>query len=380
MIQSNGNIWVTAGDSVYRYLGNRSWLTYQDEDGLNASRVFDIYEDSQNRIWTATSNGVFIFNKGYDRFAPQTYVLSDKNANEYTPNSTISFSFIGDDPNYQTPKERLLYSYRINQNSWSPYSQDTYFTTTGLEDGEYVFEVRSIDSAGNIDPTPYQFQFTVVKEWYSHFSFYVLLFIIFLLIVVLIVLMIRYHKRLYDQAVKDHLTQLFNRSYFDQILENEFSRSKRYSKDMSLLLIDIDHFKSINDKFGHDVGDYVIAETAKRMNNMIRDIDTISRWGGEEFLTLLPETDVDRAANIAERLRMKIHLDPYLIGKHTLNISISIGVAAYAEGVETVDEILKRADEALYTAKDNGRNRVEVYQQDNAKQPGLETITSAVQV
>ncbi|HIE59298.1 MAG TPA: GGDEF domain-containing protein [Hydrogenothermaceae bacterium] len=152
------------------------------------------------------------------------------------------------------------------------------------------------------------------------------------------------------------LTGLFNKGKFNKVLKKEVERAKRYKRPLSLIIFDIDHFKRINDTYGHKVGDEVLKELAKIIKSVIRKADFVARWGGEEFVILAPETDLDGALNLAEKLRQTVEKHQFPTVK---NVTISLGVAQYIDG-ETPEEFIIRADMALYKAKENGRNRVEV--------------------
>jgi len=163
-------------------------------------------------------------------------------------------------------------------------------------------------------------------------------------------------KLLEKKAYYDKLTQIFNRTKFDDLLEYEVKRNHRYNSNLSLILFDIDHFKSVNDTYGHMVGDEVLKTIAKVVKEKIRETDIFARWGGEEFVILMPQTDIDNAITIAEYIRelleSTVHKD---VGKSTC----SFGLTSLKEN-DRIEEFLERADDALYKAKKNGRNRVEI--------------------
>lgn len=161
-------------------------------------------------------------------------------------------------------------------------------------------------------------------------------------------------ERLETISVTDHLTQIYNRVKFTSVLESETERARRYALELSLIMFDIDHFKRVNDTHGHDKGDIVLVETAKRVKKEIRTTDIFARWGGEEFMLLLPNTDEDSAYLLAERIRKAICLSPIT---DKISISSSFGVTYYKQS-DNADEFVKRADVALYEAKESGRNRV----------------------
>lgn len=163
-------------------------------------------------------------------------------------------------------------------------------------------------------------------------------------------------EKLERLAMYDNLTGVYNRNKFNEILKYETNMSKRYKTPLSLIMFDLDHFKKVNDEYGHDLGDEVLRMIAKIVLNNIRLTDTFARWGGEEFFLILPKTDIDKAKNIAEGLRVKIESANFKeIGK----ITCSFGVTSLREN-EDEKELIKRADEAMYLAKKKGRNRVEV--------------------
>ena len=177
----------------------------------------------------------------------------------------------------------------------------------------------------------------------------------------------RYGERLRDNvqqsiemAITDGLTGLHNRRYMESHLGALVEQAAARGKPLSLLVLDIDYFKSINDGFGHDAGDDVLREFATRVRKSIRGIDLACRYGGEEFVVVMPETDMAVAAVVAERIRRRIAGEPFQInqGATSLDVTISIGIAALATADDSAATILKRADQALYRAKRDGRNRV----------------------
>lgn len=155
-------------------------------------------------------------------------------------------------------------------------------------------------------------------------------------------------------ATRDQLTKIANRFSFDEIFEHSIALAKRYEKVFSILLVDIDHFKKINDEYGHLVGDEVLKSFSGLLKQQIRDSDIVARWGGEEFMILLPNTPLVSAVKMAEALCHRIEIHPF---EQVNNVTCSIGVAEYTIGEEG-DSLLSRVDEKLYLAKNNGRNQV----------------------
>lgn len=166
-------------------------------------------------------------------------------------------------------------------------------------------------------------------------------------------------KDLIKNALVDQLTGISNRRHFFLAAEAEFERYRRYKRSFSLLMLDLDHFKHVNDQFGHPIGDKVLKDIAAIINHCKRDTDVFGRIGGEEFALLLPETSLSGATDIAVRLRRACH-SIALPNSSSQRITVSIGVTQSRSCDATFDEILSRADETLYRAKNNGRDRVEV--------------------
>ncbi len=163
-------------------------------------------------------------------------------------------------------------------------------------------------------------------------------------------------EKLIQLATIDPLTSIPNRRKFDEVLEYEMNRDARYKNELSLVFCDLDYFKKINDEHGHKIGDDVLKAFTRVVSDNIRKTDVVARWGGEEFALLLPETSIMIAASTAEKLRRETERFDF---PHVGHISASFGVTQYIEG-DTEASLINRADDALYKAKKNGRNRVEM--------------------
>jgi two-component system, cell cycle response regulator len=164
-------------------------------------------------------------------------------------------------------------------------------------------------------------------------------------------------------SITDPLTGCFNRSHLNERLPQEISRSKRYSRPLSIILADIDHFKQVNDRYGHQVGDEILKSFAQCLVSQFRKkIDWVVRYGGEEFLIVLPETGAAGACNLAERLRQTVEMRTFQAGESSLKITASFGAACcvFSQGGHswTTDQLINQADEQLYRSKKEGRNRV----------------------
>ncbi|NQU74051.1 MAG: sensor domain-containing diguanylate cyclase [Candidatus Omnitrophica bacterium] len=169
---------------------------------------------------------------------------------------------------------------------------------------------------------------------------------------------VRLYEKVQKLAITDGLTGVFVRRYFLEMLKEEFERSLRHQFKLSFIMIDLDRFKECNDTFGHLVGDVVLREVAKVLKQNVREIDLLGRYGGEEFSLLLPETDKDSAALVAERLRWAVADQTFKAYDEMLKITISAGISTFPDDGSTGMDLIEAADEALYKAKTQGRNRV----------------------
>ena len=166
-------------------------------------------------------------------------------------------------------------------------------------------------------------------------------------------------EELRDQATKDFLTRIWNRSSILDILQRELARGGRENRPVGVVLADLDHFKSINDTYGHFAGDAVLREFARRMQNTMRSYDAIGRYGGEEFLIVLPGCDEVCTSAQAERMRRALDVAPMAINEEERMVTCSFGATCWRPGMDPSSDLLIRtADDALYAAKNHGRNRV----------------------
>lgn len=169
------------------------------------------------------------------------------------------------------------------------------------------------------------------------------------------------------ETTHDNLTTLFNRYYFDEVLEQTVSSAKRYNTDISLLFLDIDNFKDVNDTYGHTFGDTTLQKVAAIIKEEKRDSDIAARYGGEEFVLLMPHTESMNAYILAERIRQKIEEILFETDGKTFSVTISGGLASYPQNAKNSSELLHNADSALYLAKGAGKNLISMYKQENRR-------------
>lgn len=172
-----------------------------------------------------------------------------------------------------------------------------------------------------------------------------------------------YNAKVEEMAKKDPLTNLFNYRYFNERLEHEIEWAVNYHKPLSIVMIDIDHFKVFNDTYGHPAGDKALQTAASVFMEKVRDRDLVARYGGEEFLILLPDTDITEAVQCAERIRNAISATKIRVDKEKTDvyITISSGVASLSKNSPSAPELIRNADKALYQAKAGGRNKVQIF-------------------
>jgi diguanylate cyclase (GGDEF)-like protein len=167
------------------------------------------------------------------------------------------------------------------------------------------------------------------------------------------------NKRLRKLSITDGLTELYNHRHVHQLLREEFERSHRTGEPVAVTMIDLDRFKAVNDTYGHPTGDVILYETARILRETAREIDMVGRYGGEEFIAILPNTSEEEAAAFAERVRQAVEAHVYRDEANEIHMTCSAGVASLpSPGVDSPESLLKKADDALYAAKESGRNRV----------------------
>jgi diguanylate cyclase (GGDEF)-like protein len=176
------------------------------------------------------------------------------------------------------------------------------------------------------------------------------------------------NAQLYEQAITDGMTKLYLHKYFKQRLYDEIKRAARFKRSLALIMVDIDHFKSLNDNFGHQAGDEVLKHVAQILRRAVRTHDLPVRYGGEEFALVLPETDMIGAVAVAERVRKSIDTDYLEVYGVVHKISASFGVSVFPDCADDMDSLIKAADVALYWSKEHGRNQVTAAPSKNARE------------
>lgn len=167
-----------------------------------------------------------------------------------------------------------------------------------------------------------------------------------------------YHEEIYRMAIYDGLTQIHNRRYFEEFTEREMSRSRRHGSALSLIIFDIDHFKEINDQYGHLMGDHVLRELAARIRRRVRREELFARYAGDEFVIVLPETNPENAKRFGETLRSMIADKVFAFEGREVSVTVSVGVGQFRSSMRRPAELVAIADAALYRAKEKGRNQV----------------------
>lgn len=167
-----------------------------------------------------------------------------------------------------------------------------------------------------------------------------------------------YEAKLIEMNTRDALTGVYNRRYFESRLKEEFDRHKRYCRPLCMIILDIDHFKKINDTYGHQAGDSILKDLASHVMERIRQVDIFARYGGEEFCLILPETRMTSGEALAELLRKEIKKKAFVFKEQKIKMTVSQGISEISDTVDSADLLLKKADDALYEAKRTGRNKV----------------------
>ncbi len=193
-----------------------------------------------------------------------------------------------------------------------------------------------------------------MRQYYRLLLVFISLF--FLLLFFAAVLLAASSGRLEKMATRDRLTGAYNRHFFAEVAANELKKAARNKTPLSLIMFDVDHFKTINDTYGHHLGDMILKKIVATVREHIRSYDAFARWGGDEFVLLLPDTPAAKARELAERLRNAVAEQNYFSAE---GVSVSIGVSQIENYGDSIEAVVEKADRNMYTAKQRGRNRVE---------------------
>jgi diguanylate cyclase (GGDEF)-like protein len=169
------------------------------------------------------------------------------------------------------------------------------------------------------------------------------------------------NEQLFLHSTIDPLTNTYSRRYFTELFSKELTKSKRHPSPLCCIIFDIDHFKKVNDNYGHLAGDYILKSVSKIIHREIRNEDIFGRYGGDEFVIVLPAINLNNAEIVAEKIRKSIHNETFVFDTINIKITLSIGISAVDDSIDTIEAAIENSDSALYLAKGNGRNRVEVY-------------------
>lgn len=386
-----GRLWASTDRGVSEMESGR-WRRYDTEDGLIWDDGDDLalHVDREDNVWIGTSGGLSRYSAPRNPIPdspPQTVITSIKGGGQefqvdehpvlHHAQSSILIRFSSLDYASEA-RTRFRFRLRGYEDAWNETSErDVHYA--GLHAGRYVFEVMAAGPNGAWSPVPAQFSFTVKPPWWLSWWF-----IAFCLGAALLLArtlwnfrergllaqksllerqvadrtaeLIESHRHLKEIAYHDMLTSLPNRRMFTEQLRTRLSLAHRHGESFGLLLVDLDHFKQVNDLFGHDAGDAVLAETAARLRAALRDSDCAARLGGDEFgILLVSAQDKDGIEVVSKRLIESISVGMFFKGAK-LEIGCSVGAAVFPDSSDTEEGLYKAADLALYDAKRKGPN------------------------
>jgi diguanylate cyclase (GGDEF)-like protein len=357
----SGTVWAASSSGVFRgFSRERDWIPNDEADGLPTATTQSMIEASDGRIWVATSRGPAVYRPNTDLDAPRAIVSAEQNSSETTSSASFRIIFSGEDRWNQTPADLLLFSQRLDGRAWTPLAPGTIAAFHGIAAGKHDFEVLAADRQGNVARTPARFSFTVMAPWYRTGGFLALAAAGLTVIAYLAWVAICQVRQLQKMAARDSLTGAWNRRAIFELLSVEVARSQREARSLAVIMADLDGFKEINDRHGHPAGDLVLTESARRLQSCLRISDGMGRYGGEEFLIVMPGCDRQTAIRRAEELRRAVEGRAIPFGSGELKVTCSFGINWTPDGSCDRDQLLRFADAALYRAKRGGRNRIEM--------------------
>ncbi|MEP6715621.1 MAG: diguanylate cyclase [Terriglobia bacterium] len=371
----DGWTWIASGAGIYRYRSGQ-WITNTVEDGLPSSAAYNVFCDRTGRVWAGTLRGLSLLHPEADTDPPLTKISEDKNLLETPPSGEVRLVFGGIDKWQYTAPERLKFSSRIDKSSWSSFESGQVRSFKNLASGAHDFEVRAMDRNGNIDPHGAEFRFAVLLPWYRQSFFLVLISLAALAIGVLSRLTRTHHQRLIFQGTHDSLTQLANRGAADASLDQALVKARKEGTCVAVIAIDLDRFKPINDKLGHEFGDRFLQEIGRRLRSCVRKQDTLARVGGDEFTIIMPDLNsLAEAEAVAARI-VSSFARPCQIEAHELVSSASIGISFYPDHGRDAACLRRAADIAMYHGK---AMRMDQYVVFSAQLPQLDqALTSSL--
>ncbi|MBB6147261.1 diguanylate cyclase (GGDEF)-like protein [Silvibacterium bohemicum] len=412
-----GNLWMTCNNGIFRvtkkeltdYAEGRTRsihsVVYGSADGLrepecNFAAYPAVWKGSSGRLWFATVGGVASINPDHmPRLVAEPQIHIERvllNQNPVPSKAEAIVGIGGDDlevqftaPEFSDPA-RMQFRYRLDRfdRDWVYVAgrREAYYTK--LPPGRYTFQVQAANGSESWSPNSAVLSFVLRPHYWQTTWFKAVCTLVFLLLCIVLA-KLRFHylearnrdlenrvnlrtqelqeaikvaeaatEALHEQATKDSLTKLWNRHAIFELLDKEIQRSSRESSHLCVLMVDVDHFKVINDMYGHLTGDAVLQQVAERVTKHARPYDSIGRYGGEELLIALPRCTLPDGLRRAEEFRHAIAAQPFLVGPYVIQVTCSIGVAV-SEGDATVEAMIAEADSALYQAKRSGRNCVQ---------------------
>lgn len=371
-----GGIWIGGNEAVAHYNGN-IWRSYTTDDGLlwDDTDRHAFFADQDGSIWIGTSDGISHFQQPAvsQQPAPLPLPIVEASVGKQPVDLGGTSAFRWNDSTLTATFSALTYvhessiafQYRLVglENTWT-LSRDGIARYVNLPAGSYVLEVYSADEELHRTSEVRSIPFVVLAPWWRRWPSEVAIIVLSTgLLLFLVRFQVKYllrRKLLEEQATKDGLTKLWNRNMGMELLRLELLRAQRNSHSVVIAMLDIDHFKQVNDTYGHLTGDVVLREIAFRLQSMVRAHDTVARYGGEEFLMVLSDINESSAVERIHEIQDSMRNTPVRCGHKSIRITCSVGVLFISTvTIDAPESFLYRADQLLYKAKNSGRNRIE---------------------